>query len=147
MEEIKQIVTKILNFFDAKNLEIEINDEKETLRIILKMDGAGFLIGKDGLNLKDLEYILQAVLKNKCGLEKKLFLDINNYRYGQEEKLKDSAKEAAQKVLTTKRPVRLHGFNAYERRIIHMELSTNPNLITESEGEGENRCLVVRPYP
>jgi len=37
--------------------------------------------------------------------------------------------------------------NAYERRIIHMELAINPNVTTESVGEEPNRCLVVKPYP
>lgn len=147
MEEIKKITKTILNFFDVEP-EIKIINNDEELKIdILTETNAGYLIGRDGFNLKDLEYILQAILRKHTNIEKKVSLDINNYRYEQKERLKDVAKDTAQQVLINKKPVRLRGFNAYERRIIHMELSTSPNLITESEGEGENRCLIVKIYP
>jgi len=60
---------------------------------------------------------------------------------------KKIAKDAARKVIVTKKPITLPPMNAYERRIIHMELAINPNVTTESVGEEPNRCLVVKPYP
>ena len=35
--------------------------------------------------------------------------------------------------------------STYERRIVHMELSKNPQVFTESVGEGEERKIVVKP--
>jgi spoIIIJ-associated protein len=35
--------------------------------------------------------------------------------------------------------------NAYDRRIIHTKLSEWRDVTTESEGEGENRALVIKP--
>lgn len=147
MEEIKQLIEKTLSFFDLDQLEININEEEGSLRINLRLDKAGFLIGKDGAHLKDLEYIFQALIRKQTSNEKRIYLDINNYRSSQEERLKEIAKDTARKVLLSKKPVRLSGFNSYERRIIHMELATNPNLATESEGEKEDRSLIVKIYP
>jgi spoIIIJ-associated protein len=35
--------------------------------------------------------------------------------------------------------------SAYERRLVHMELSKNEKVETESVGEGENRKILVKP--
>jgi len=76
-----------------------------------------------------------------------VILDINNYRHNREEFLKEVAKETAHRVILTKEPIKLPAMNAYERRIIHMELATHPDVATESEGEEPERYLVVKPYP
>jgi spoIIIJ-associated protein len=35
--------------------------------------------------------------------------------------------------------------NAFERRVIHAKLSDWRDVYTESEGEGKDRCLVIKP--
>jgi spoIIIJ-associated protein len=145
MEQIKQLIEQILSFFDT-DFSVDLNEDEESLRINLKMNDAGFLIGSNGDNLKELEFLLRAILQRQ-NYGKKIFLDINNYRRIREDNLKDLAKEIAHKVILTKKPQSLPPMNAYERRIIHMELATNPDIATESEGEGINRHLTVKPYP
>jgi spoIIIJ-associated protein len=55
------------------------------------------------------------------------------------------AKASAQKVIALKQEVRLPAMNAYERRLIHTELSMRPDVKTESVGEGKDRAVVIRP--
>lgn len=145
MEQIKQLIEQILSFFDV-DFSVDLSENEETLRVNVKMDDAGFLIGANGDNLRELEFLLRAILQRQ-NYEKRIFLDINNYRRIREDNLKDLAKEIAHKVILTKKPQILPPMNAYERRIIHMELATNPDIATESEGEGINRHLIVKPYP
>lgn len=145
MEKIKQLIEQILSFFDT-DFSVDLNEDEESLRINLKMNDAGFLIGSNGDNLRELEFLLRAILQRQ-NYGKKIFLDINNYRRIREDNLKDLAKEMAHKVILSKKSFALPAMNAYERRIIHMELATNPDIVTESEGEGPNRHLVIKPYP
>ena len=145
MEQIKQLIEQILSFFDV-DFSVDLSENEETLRVNIKMDDAGFLIGANGDNLRELEFLLRAILQRQ-NYGKRIFLDINNYRRIREDNLKDLAKEIAHKVILTKKPQILPPMNAYERRIIHMELATNPDIATESEGEGINRHLTVKPYP
>lgn len=145
MDEIKEIIAKILNFFDISNFDFDANEEDDILKINLHIENAGILIGQGGESLKDLELILRSLAQKK-GIAKKLVLDINNYRRLKENGLKEFAKETAKRVMITKKPVQLPAMNAYERRIIHMELATHPNVITESIGEEPERYLVVKPY-
>ena len=41
--------------------------------------------------------------------------------------------------------VKLKPMNSYERRIIHEKLSEWRDVFTESEGQGENRAIVIKP--
>ena len=145
MEQIKQLIEKIISFFDS-NSSVDLSENEDTLRVNIRMDDAGFLIGANGDNLRELEFLLRTILQRQ-NYGKRIFLDINNYRRLREDNLKDLAKEIAHKVTLTKKAHALPPMNAYERRIIHMELATNPDIATESEGEGPDRHLIVKPYP
>jgi predicted RNA-binding protein Jag len=46
--------------------------------------------------------------------------------------------------LVLKTPVRMDPMNARERRIIHSEIALYPDLISESEGYGQDRYVVVK---
>ncbi|TSC82531.1 MAG: spoIIIJ-associated protein, partial [Parcubacteria group bacterium Gr01-1014_19] len=81
----------------------------------------------------------------KHGIEANLFVDINNYRKERENLIVEIAKAAARKVTMTKAEVKLPAMNSYERRLIHMELSTRPDVKSESMGEGKERYVIVRP--
>ena len=73
------------------------------------------------------------------------YIDINNYRKDREDLIIKLAKAAAKKSSVTKQEVSLPAMNAYERRIIHSELSLHPDLKTESSGEGKQRHVVIKP--
>lgn len=145
-EEIKKFLEKFLSFLEITNFNIDVAEEEEIIKVNLRLDGAGLLIGAAGEHLRDLEYVLRAVLQRQ-NCAKRVVLDINNYRHNREEFLKELAKETAHKVILTKKPIKLPAMNAYERRIIHMELATHPDVATESVGEEPERYLVVKPYP
>lgn len=92
----------------------------------------------------DFERLVNLLAK-KQGLEENIFIDINNYRKERENLIIELAKAAARKVLLTKQEVKLPAMNAYERRLVHMELSTRPDVKSESLGEGPERHVIVKP--
>ena len=88
---------------------------------------------------------LANLLGKKHGIEENLFVDMNNYRKERENIIVELAKAAARKAMTTKAEVKLPAMNAYERRLIHVELSTRPEVKSESSGEGKERYVIVKP--
>jgi spoIIIJ-associated protein len=93
--------------------------------------------------ISDLEHLFRLLAKrqNHAGF----FVDINNYRKERERIIAELAKAAARKAVMTKSEVRLPAMNAYERRLVHIELSIHPDVRTESEGEGQTRCVIIKP--
>jgi spoIIIJ-associated protein len=132
-----QPIQKLLELIGFKDFKIEPNnDGKFSLRIY---DDA---IKNAARFLPALETALRLVAKRN-----NLFLlhaDINNYRREREKLIIELARAAARKVLLTKQEVELPPMNAYERRLVHVELVSRPDIKTESIGEGTERKVVVK---
>ena len=73
-----------------------------------------------------------------------LAVDVNYYRKERERLIAELARVAAHKAQVTKEPVELPAMNAYERRLVHVEITTHPELTTESLGEGKERRVVIK---
>ena len=59
------------------------------------------------------------------------------------EQLEQQAKDAAKEVKRWGEPVKLPEMNAHDRRIIHVTLQDDPEVTTESEGEGAMKKVVI----
>jgi spoIIIJ-associated protein len=106
---------------------------------------AGSLIGRRGQTLDALQYIARLMLTRKLDTQASLIIDIENYRLRRYEDLRAMAINVAEQVKSQKTSIRLEPMTAYERRIVHMTLANDPDIATESTGDGESRKVVVFP--
>jgi len=111
---------------------------------IAENETSGLLIGKQGDTLYSIQLILSFVLKNKIGEEVKLVLDIGDYREKQKSYLENLAEKAYQHLLETGQPQYLYNLNPSQRRVVHTYLAEKGDVVSESEGEGEERQLVIK---
>ncbi|WP_135257748.1 Jag family protein [Thermus caldilimi] len=124
---------------------VEIHQEGNLLKAEVKGGDLGRFIGKEGRTLKAVEYLAGVVLAKHFGGAYRVVLDAAGYRKRQEEKIRKIAEEAALTVAMTKEPLHLPPMRPSERRIVHMLLKNHPQVTTESQGEGEERHVVVYP--
>lgn len=130
---------------DLHNADTSTEDPRETVDINVKLDEPQILIGQGGQTLFEIQRLLRTVLDKKL---KKVFflnLDINDYKKKKVEYLKDMAKELADQVALTKEKKALAPMSSYERRVVHAELSQRTDVITESQGDGFDRHIVIKP--
>jgi len=71
-------------------------------------------------------------------------VDLNYYRRERERLIAELTRAAARKAMVSHEDVELPPMNAYERRIVHMEIASHPELKTESEGVGKERHVVIK---
>ena len=64
-------------------------------------------------------------------------------RLSSKEQLERQALDAAKEVKRWGDPIKLPEMNAHDRRIIHLTLKEDPEVMTESEGEGTMRQVVI----
>lgn len=101
--------------------------------IALHSEDPGRLIGRHGAVLNELQFLLnRMVQKGARGSVPRLILDVDGYRDRQEERLVEMALDAAAQVRERGRPIRLEPLNAYERRIVHNALKSDPEVETYS---------------
>ncbi len=60
-----------------------------------------------------------------------------------EERLRQQAMDAAKEVKRWGEPVTLPPMNSHDRRIIHITLQDDPELVTESDGEGSRKSVRI----
>lgn len=126
-------------------MKIEDNDEEGCL-IELSGKGLGILIGRRGQALDALQYLLNLAVNRKNADEKVHFtLDVEDYRRRREQTLIKLAKSVAERVIKTRREVKLEPMNRHERKIIHTVLQDNNRVETHSAGEEPYRYIVVSP--
>lgn len=148
LEKIKEITKE---FFEKTGLEIEVqvkSPQDSTTPIDLKMDEPQILIGEGGQTLAEVQWLLKAILKRKVAAEGPFYidLDINDYKKKKIIYLKEMARSAADEVALTKKEKQLSPMLAYERRIIHLELASRGDVVTESIGKEPDRSVIIRSY-
>ena len=147
---IKEVVVDLL-FKMGFNCEVDIireydtDDNKENLICNIKTEESNFLIGQYGVNLQSLQHIARVLVRRRTEEKTNFILDVNSYRKEKNSSIITLAKNIAQQVMQEKRAVVLRPMSPYERRLVHMELSKNVDVVTESIGEGEDRKVVVKP--
>ena len=111
----------------------------------ITLDGAdmGVLIGKRGQTLDSLQYLSSLVVNKNTEDYIRVKVDTENYRERRKATLENLAKNIAQKVKRTRKPVSLEPMNPYERRVIHSALQNDPEVTTHSEGEEPYRRVII----
>ena len=138
-------------FFEMTGLPIEVEVakfEEPTVPINLKMEEPQILIGERGQTLAEIQHLLKFILKKQMAIEGPFYvnLDINDYKKKKIEYLKETAKVLADEVALNKKEKYLPAMPAYERRIVHMELASREDIVTESSGQEPERCIVIRAH-
>ena len=142
MEELQNNLKKLIELMGFEDFSLNCDVEGNRFSLFVN-EGEGF---KKMLPLfvTNLDHLVKLMAK-KQESEPAVFIDINNYRKEREGIILEIARGAARKVVATKEEITLPTMNAYERRLIHMELASRPDIKTESMGEGKNRYVVVKP--
>src|SRR3990167_2608215 len=146
-EELQKLTDELLALsgVDAKAfVEVTQTDKEKIYEVNIETENAGLLIGNRGETLAAIQSFLAIALKQKTGDWVKVVLEIGDWRAKQEDYLKNLARQAADRARETKQPQPLYNLNGAQRRIIHMELASETDLVTESEGEDRERYLVVK---
>ncbi|MDO8260675.1 MAG: R3H domain-containing nucleic acid-binding protein [Candidatus Magasanikbacteria bacterium] len=124
----------------------EISKVDDNYFVDIKSEDSSLLIGKYGINLESLQFVLAVRLKTQTGLEDfDVYLDIDNWRKSKEQKIEKMALATAAKVEETQQEEPLYNLKPSERRVIHALLTDHPKVTTESTGEGESRYLIIKP--
>lgn len=142
---LKTTLGEIIELMGIK-AHVEAQKREEKIFLEIKGDGGGLIIGKHGQTLDALQYIMNKIAANRYReLKEKVILDTENYRGRRVEALKNMALRMGEKVKKLKKAVTIGPLNPQDRRIIHITLSGDENVRTESEGEGFYKKLVITP--
>ncbi|MDR2124810.1 MAG: Jag N-terminal domain-containing protein [Desulfovibrio sp.] len=106
-------------------------------------DNAGLLVGREGQTLAALQYLAGRLAAGKLGASLRLQVDAGHYLEHREDRLRELALALAEKVKATRRAQATRPLSAYQRRIVHLALENDPDVLTHSKGEGLQRRVYI----
>jgi spoIIIJ-associated protein len=144
LTEIKQITEDFIKKLEIEGTVLIDTDETGAYRIHIETTETGLLIGYHGQTLESFQILLTLIISKQLGDWTRVYVNVGDYREKREEALMHMAQRAAERALAIRRPVELSNLSASERRIIHLTLSGDERVVTESIGEGLDRRLLVK---
>jgi spoIIIJ-associated protein len=138
------LVNLLLNIDPAYAVEVTQAADDEVSVEIYGGD-AGKLIGKNGRTLTALEQIANAVINRREDSNVRVNVDVGGYKRRRDDRLRTQAKKVAAQVRKHGEPVELEPMSAAERRVVHMAIVDDPDVTSESAGEGRDRRVVLKP--
>ena len=124
---------------------VDVYDSGEAISVDVTTEETGLFIGQKGETIDAVQYLLNVATYRNRPFSKRIIVDSEGYRQRRIEAIRGMAHRTARRALREKRPLSLPPMSPAERRVIHLFLKENPDVTTSSEGEEENRRVVVNP--
>lgn len=128
--------------------KFDITEDKNNDAFLIDIKGeeeTGLIIGARGKTLLSLQMLTGLMFKNITGEWKRIIINVSDYREKEEGRLTKIAEESAQRAIESGQTQNLYNLTAAQRRVVHMALSNNGEVVTESQGEGQERYLAISP--
>lgn len=144
MQELIDYTQDLLGHMGVSGSSVRLEESEDTYQITIDVSEqeSGMLIGHHGETISAFQRLLNVSFRDKLN-DKRVLLNINDYKQQREEVLKNMAERYAQRAIESGRPQVLPYLSASERLVIHVALKDHDQVATESEGEGAERRLVV----
>lgn len=154
-DEIEEAVRTLQTLLDLMGLDAAVQsrlpetpgDGAGMAMAVLDVSGdeLGLLIGRRGETLATLQYVLNLVMRRRTHSRITFAVDVEGYRQRREIALRDLAQRLADRVRANGQSVTLEPMPASERRLVHIALANDPDVLTVSIGEGEARKVAITP--
>lgn len=139
----KKFLDEFIEKLPSKELSYEIAEEGNIIKVDIKGDDTGYLIGYRGEVLNSIQTVLTNIASKSSKEKAKVIVNIGGFREKREKDLQNLAVKIAGTVIKTKKSITLEPMSAYERKIIHTKLQENDKVKTFSVGEEPYRKVVV----
>ncbi|MFH1378935.1 MAG: RNA-binding cell elongation regulator Jag/EloR [bacterium] len=141
----QKIIDTILSLMNLPDAAAHVALREDAVNVNIQTSESGVLIGKQGSTLQALQLLMSLLVSRGNDMRTNIYVDVNGYRKQCEEKLTLKAHDAAQEVKQKGDIKRLDPMPAMDRRIIHMALKNDTDVMTESEGSGSFRTVLIKP--
>jgi spoIIIJ-associated protein len=135
---------ELLDIFDLDgDIDIDVRGGRAYLEVTAGENSNLRLISEPE-TVEALQELTRLAVQAKTSAFSRLILDVGGSRQARVNELTKVAQRAIDKVTASGEAYALKPMSSYERKIIH-DLVSDAGLVSESEGEGRDRHIVVKP--
>ncbi len=144
----EEVVSKLLELMKLKaQTSARFDDPDREGRKSVYVDVTGqnltVLIGRRGETINAFQRIAALIVSKEMGRWVRLSVDVEGHRNRREQQLRRMARQMADQAIKTGRLQTLEPMPANERRLVHMELQSRPDVKTNSIGEDPYRKVTI----
>jgi spoIIIJ-associated protein len=146
-KRVSQVSSFLKELLEAAKLDLDFRCESEEGTVIVRLYGhdVGMVLSNGARLLYAVNHILSRAFYERGPEAFNLLVDCNDYRNTRAEELESLARKAAEGVKDSGHPYLFDSMPASERRVIHLALADEEGVMTESEGGGLQRRVVILP--
>ena len=136
----------LTELLSAAGLLVEIRRRLSQSEMVFELIGDDVepLLANRGEGLNGLEVLTGRIAAKKLGRPVHPRVDAEGFRAHQKDSLEELALRSAEEVKRTRRPQLLPPLPPAERRLVHLALAQDPEVETQSEGDGFLKRVAVR---
>lgn len=125
--------------------DVEVSEIAGHTLFTLRTADSGALIGARGETLSAINHIVKKTMEGKEEGDEpfRFVVDVNGYHLKHIKMLENQAKMLAERARTFKYDIEMSPMSPYDRMIVHAALQSEPDVSTESKGEGKLRHIII----
>lgn len=141
----ERVITFLQDVTGAMGLSLDVATEEtpDHVRLNLTGDDADVFLRRNGEPLDALQVIVNTAFRRDERGDRHYVVDAMGFRKDQDEALRKKARDLAAKVQSSGDSEELGPLNPYARRIVHLAVSENPAVSTESLGDDFMKVVVI----
>jgi len=139
----------LMGVLERMGITADIDVQEADDKIVLEIQTADpeVVIGRKGQVVDALQHLVSKVVYRERAGEKgkPIVVDAGGYREKHVQRLEALAQRMGEKALASQSIVELSPMSAHDRRIVHLAIAEMEGLSSRSEGEGDDRHILVVP--
>lgn len=143
-KDVEQLIEKLFSLLEIEGT-FTLEEQEDILEVMMETKDTGIVIGYHGEVLESLQLVLSLAIAKKLGRFVRVSIEVDGYKKNRTEYLHNLAMQVKEKALSDNKEQVLSSLKSWERRIIHLYLQNDEQVTSESEGEGKDRVLVIKP--
>lgn len=143
-KHIEKVIEDIITALEIDG-DFTFSASEDVVEINLETKDSGMVIGYHGEILEALQLVFSLAISKKLGRFVRASIEVGDYKKNRTDWLETLAIQTKEKVLSEKKEIPLPNLRSWERRIVHMYFTDDPEVVSESVGEGRDRTLVIKP--
>jgi spoIIIJ-associated protein len=125
-------------------VDVEVSDlEDGSVLVDVQGEESEWLLRRKGEGLDALQHLVNTAYRRDVGREQRIVVDALGFRRNKDIELQQMARFLVEKVKTTGAPQELGPLNSYARRIVHLEVARDPEVSSESQGDGQVKHVII----
>jgi spoIIIJ-associated protein len=141
----ERVITFLQDVTGAMGLTLDVATEEtpDHVRLNLTGDDADVFLRRNGEPLDALQVIVNTAFRRDERGDRHYVVDAMGFRKDQDDALRKKARTLSEKVQASGEPEEIGPLNPYARRIVHLAVSENPAVSTESIGDDFMKVVVI----